>query len=411
MNRSADRAGEKCEESLGELDEHQLTQLFEALQREKRSVEARLCAVVAELERRETFLKDGASSMAQWVASSMALTAPHAKEMAEVSRRLSGLPALSKAFETGQLSMDQVRPLTLVADPETEAELASQAVYWSPSECRRLARRYQVARDPVKPSNEPASEESSANWDPSMRFFRISQQQDGSYRLSGRLAEEAGTSVSVALSHLASEAPPDPSTGLYDPWEKRMADALVELVTAGAQSREPARPVLMVHIDKDALCSKPPARGVDLEGGPMGTVSLESEAGRRLACDSLWQAVIKDASGEPVALGKMSRSAPVFMRALLRRRDGKCRFPGCTNTRFLHAHHIVHWADGGKTELSNLVFICTHHHRFLHDCHWELEGSPSDELVFVSPEGRRLVSKALPQQVPKQRSDLELDTG
>jgi len=411
MDRSADRAGGQEPLTLAEIGEQELTQLLEELQREKRSVEARLCAVIAELERRETFLKEGASSMAQWVASSMAMTSSHAKEMTEVSRKLSSLPALSKALATGQLSMDQVRPLAAVADPETEAELASQALHWSPAECRRLARRYEASGGSSKPPIDTASQENAGSWSPSMRFLRISQQQDGSYRLAGRLSEEAGTSVSVALSHLASEAPPDPLTGLYDPWEARMADAAVELITAGAQSEEPARPVLMVHIDKDALCSASQGHGVDLEGGPMGTISLDSEAGRRLACDSLWEAVIKDASGEPVALGKMSRSAPVFMRALLRRRDGRCRFPGCTNTRFLHAHHIIHWADGGKTELSNLVFICTHHHRFLHDCHWELEGNPSDELVFVSPEGKRLVSKALPLRVPSRRSDVELDTG
>jgi hypothetical protein len=47
------------------------------------------------------------------------------------------------------------------------------------------------------------------------------------------------------------------------------------------------------------------------------------------------------------------------MRRALKRRDGGCRFPGCPDTRFVDAHHIEHWADGGETRLDNLVLLCT----------------------------------------------------
>jgi hypothetical protein len=30
------------------------------------------------------------------------------------------------------------------------------------------------------------------------------------------------------------------------------------------------------------------------------------------------------------------------------------------------AHHVVHWADGGPTSLSNLVLLCRPHHRAVH---------------------------------------------
>ena len=48
-------------------------------------------------------------------------------------------------------------------------------------------------------------------------------------------------------------------------------------------------------------------------------------------------------------------------------RDGGCRFPGCTHDRWLHAHHIRHWANGGATDSENLVTLCGFHHRLVHD--------------------------------------------
>jgi HNH endonuclease len=44
-------------------------------------------------------------------------------------------------------------------------------------------------------------------------------------------------------------------------------------------------------------------------------------------------------------------------------RDGKrCQFPGCTHTRHLHAHHVRHWLFGGRTDIDNLILVCSFHH-------------------------------------------------
>ena len=46
---------------------------------------------------------------------------------------------------------------------------------------------------------------------------------------------------------------------------------------------------------------------------------------------------------------------------------GGCRWPGCARTRYVHGHHLVHWAQGGSTSLSNLVLLCPFHHRTVHE--------------------------------------------
>jgi hypothetical protein len=78
----------------------------------------------------------------------------------------------------------------------------------------------------------------------------------------------------------------------------------------------------------------------------------------RLACDSALLAIVEDAAGTPLDVGRKSRCVPAGIRRALRCRDGGCRFPGCTERRHVDAHHIWHWARGGPTSLANLILLC-----------------------------------------------------
>jgi hypothetical protein len=75
------------------------------------------------------------------------------------------------------------------------------------------------------------------------------------------------------------------------------------------------------------------------------------------------------------------------LRRALEVRDRGCTFPGCA-LRFTDGHHIVHWADGGPTDLDNLVMLCGTHHRFIHEGGWRISGHPDRELRFHDPVGR-----------------------
>ena len=73
---------------------------------------------------------------------------------------------------------------------------------------------------------------------------------------------------------------------------------------------------------------------------------------RRIACDSSIVTIKEDQNGEPLSIGRRSRTIPPPMRRALRARDKGCRFPGCTNTRFVDGHHIKHWATSGSNHLA-----------------------------------------------------------
>jgi hypothetical protein len=97
---------------------------------------------------------------------------------------------------------------------------------------------------------------------------------------------------------------------------------------------------------------------------------------RRLACDAGTVLMVEGGDGTPLDAGRRRRTTTAALRRALQRRDRSCTFPGCHATRHLHAHHVVHWADGGPTDLSNLVLICGFHHRFVHAAGWSIEVRP-----------------------------------
>ncbi|MBT8193477.1 MAG: HNH endonuclease, partial [Acidimicrobiia bacterium] len=95
------------------------------------------------------------------------------------------------------------------------------------------------------------------------------------------------------------------------------------------------------------------------------------------------QPAIDDPDGFTVGVGRTSRKIPHWLRRLLDDRDGGCRFPGCGRTRWTHAHHIIHWANEGPTNLDNLIILCGFHHRLVHRDGWRIVGNPNGVVVFL----------------------------
>ena len=99
-----------------------------------------------------------------------------------------------------------------------------------------------------------------------------------------------------------------------------------------------------------------------------GLGGIEPETARKLACDTDLLGAIIDAHGDVLALGRTRRLVTrAQRRALMIRDHGMCQFTGCHQTRHLQAHHIVHWFDGGPTDLANLILLCQRHHTVVHE--------------------------------------------
>jgi hypothetical protein len=127
---------------------------------------------------------------------------------------------------------------------------------------------------------------------------------------------------------------------------------------------------------------------------------LSPKTAKRLSCDASLVTVLEDEKGKVLNIGRRSRTVPGNISRALKLRDQTCRFPGCCESRYVDAHHITHWADGGETSLDNLVTLCRYHHRQLHQGGFNITVEKSDEeqqLVFSTPSGRKIESSFFPQ--------------
>ncbi|HEY1827356.1 MAG TPA: DUF222 domain-containing protein [Acidimicrobiales bacterium] len=348
-----------------------------------------MLGAVAELERRKAWRADGATSMVSWLVQRCGISAQTAREYVTAAQKLEGLPKIKEALGQGKLSFDQVKPLVEVAKPETDAKLAEQAPHWSAKQVRELA------IDARRESDAQAAGSFGR------RFLRFD---DRRRTFSGMLPADQYAKVKGALVRRASGMIKNRA-----PFDARMADALVETCEGGVpasgagagggsgkmgaatgRSGRGTRPTLVVHADFSYLAGGEGGAEIDVLG------PLAVEAARRLACDAKVLVSLDDKDGLSVRQGRARRSPSDSQRIEIRRRDRGCRFPGCTHTEFTEAHHVVHWASGGATELSNLAELCDQHHRSIHEMGWSVSGDANVELRFVSPTGRVTTSRPSP---------------
>lgn len=229
---------------------------------------------------------------------------------------------------------------------------------------------------------------------------------DGSLVLRGRLTPEDGA-VLIAAIEARVAPPPGPARDRHtvrpadlherileqepgpsvDRLGTRRCDALVDLARhhddVSGPDETPGPTVargdthVVVHLDAGAGT----ARIVD---GP----EIPAPTAERLACDARAQALLEDRAGNRLYLGRSRRLAsPAQIAALTVRDGGRCRFPGCRHTRHLHAHHIRHWLRGGRTDVDNLLLLCSYHHRIVHDHRYRIRHRPGGGWDVLRPDG------------------------
>ena len=167
---------------------------------------------------------------------------------------------------------------------------------------------------------------------------------------------------------------------------QRYADALVELcrrqlAADDLPTRSGEKSQIVVTMELDQL-----REGVG--SGLLDTGDrLSPDAVRKLACDAQIVPALLGTDGQPLDLGRATRTFTAAQRRALGLRDGQgCAFPGCDRPMtWCEGHHIRHWIDGGLTDLANGVLHCGYHHTTIHQGDWVVQLAADGRPNFLPP--------------------------
>jgi len=216
------------------------------------------------------------------------------------------------------------------------------------------------------------------------RELSLRRKRSGVWELNGRFDDETGARASALLDSLTQRRTADDGGDFRSPQE-RYGDAFSDAIDLALNTPElPTQAGERAHV-MVAVSLKDLRSGIGQ--ATLGDTGRISAAEARLhACDcKLIPAVLGDKS-ELLDLGRSRRSLPTSLRRALYVRDRGCAFPGCHRPpRHCQGHHIRHWADGGPTDLGNLVLMCAHHHRLLHRSGWEVRIAADGLPEFLPP--------------------------
>lgn len=344
---------------------------------------------------------DGVKSLAHWLSWACSMSPGTAREHVRVARALRRMPTIRQAFSEGRLSYSKVREVTRVVDTVDDAQLCELALTATAAQLAKTVSGYRTAAG----SRSRQQRERGLTW---------TERETGTIDLRLRLPKEEAAVLLAAIAAAQDQfgSPPprrstsasEPGTGADTPTDTApaytSADAIVDvargfLQTAPEDRSGEDRTLVVVHVGLDELSGGSGNAGGEPVGDvPAGTSSpsqpaskpspstpsleptcqleglggVEAETARKLACDSDLLGAILDRHRDVLALGRSHRLVTrALRRALMIRDQGRCQFTGCHQSRHLKAHHLIHWTDGGPTDLDNLVLLCQFHHTAVHE--------------------------------------------
>lgn len=363
--------------------------------------EAQLLRLIGEFDRREAWGGPGLLSCAHWLVWKTGLSPGAAREKVRVARALAELPEVEQALGAGRMSFSQARAVTRVATPDDQTRWVELTRHTTAAQLERLVRG--VHR--VRRHEEALADPELAAW----RMRATSSYDDaGNRRIVIMVPAEDAPVFDAALAQLQAEldhewfeqagVSAETSAGRTQTGAAQMkatlGDALLEMARRTVDAATPdrarrSRATLTAQVD-------PVSGWARLQDGELlPPTSLTNGASLRQVLRGLpgrgpepRLRPITAADLRRLDLGRSARLPSLALRELLGSVDGeRCRFPGCTRHKRLHAHHVVLWSEGGATDLDNLVLVCGRHHTVIHQQGFRLDLAADRRLTVVTADG------------------------
>ncbi len=373
------RAGADPISAAAALSNEEIAEQLDGSFRAMAAAAGNVVVYLGEVERRQAYRDEGATSVEAWVAERFGVSRPTARALTHLGEKAWDIPQLMGSLCAGELSLDKVRAVADVATPETDEELCDRARECSVRELADIAR---TAMAPRAPSTRSEHDR---------RYLRFN---DTFRTMSVQLPPESYAEARTCLEARAKKVPTDGET----PWDQRLCDAFFELVRSahpGGRATTASPYFVVVHVPLADLVEESGSTSA-LAGELERDGLISAEVVRQIACDATIAIAVDDDVGHTMYEGRASRDPTDAQRREVVRRDRHCRFPGCTNMTFTNIHHVVPWKPGGRTDLENLALTCLHHHHLVHSGGWTMSGNANEELTFLGPGGRVMTTRPSP---------------
>ena len=385
------------------IAENDLLTLTRELEMTTRRMQAPQLAVTQEITERGIPDQRGFASTAKFLSDLLTITTTEAGGRVRAAKMLlprdtptAGelpplLPATAAAVEAGAVGPDQLRIITrtMAAIPSSvdettrelcEATLVAEAAYRSGPEL-------QVVADQIICRVNPDGSDRDLDAADRAELTIGTQRGDGLTPVRGLLDKLAVEHLRQAIEPLAAPKPADDGRPDPRPAATRRAQALAELVRrwlglGESPTSRGVRPHATIICTLDQLRDGVGAALLDY-AGPAGAGLT-----RLLTCDSDVALHLVDQQGRFIDGTKEFRLFSPAQRRALAVRDGGCAWPGCDiPAAWTDAHHMIHWAQGGKTELDNAVLLCAYHHGYIHRStnEWTARLNPDDRKPEFLP--------------------------
>jgi uncharacterized protein DUF222/HNH endonuclease len=316
------------------------------------------------------FLEEaGYNSPTDWLRFNCHLTDKVAGDRIQVGEHLSELPMSVDYLRDGQIGYSHLAVLArtreAVGKVFDERKLLGLALEFTPGKFYYKSLHYRHSVDARAYAHEQSDQVIN-------HHLSLSTGEDGHLLISGVLDPIGGAAVRSALEPLARKS------GAHDDrrMPQRYADALVELASGG----KPA--ILQITASLETVKGLAGAPGGESEF----SLPISSATVQRMACDCSVMRVLLDGQSMIVDVGRSKRLIGGPTSKALRLRDRHCQWPGCERpTSWCDGHHLVHWIDGGETNLDNLVLLCRRHHRMVHEAGWQLIKTDDGQVITIAP--------------------------
>ncbi|WP_240617192.1 HNH endonuclease signature motif containing protein [Nocardioides speluncae] len=299
---------------------------------------------------------------------------------------------LGTAVTEGVVNLAQARVIARALDelptgldPEllvqAEDHLVEAAAEYRPDQLRVLGRRILDVIAPEIGEAEEAKQlqrEEERAWETTS--LTLTRRGDGTTRLTGVLPDAAATRLATYLDAFAS--PRQHASAM--PQHRARGQAFLALLEHLDPAKLPAHggdaTTVMVTINHDALTRDLATAGL------VGTDDkITASEARRLACTAQIIPVVLGGKSEILDLGRTRRLFSRAQHKAMRLRDKQCRAENCTiPASWCEAHHWNPWSRGGKTNLTDGILLCSHHHRRAHDPHYSTERIPHGAIRFTA---------------------------